>query len=152
MDLHIVLLAPEIPQNTGAIGRLCVCLDCPLHLIRPLGFQIDDATVRRAGLDYWQHVDLHVHDDWDAYLAEARPPRLLFCSSKGSQSYLDLAYTPGDHLIFGRESSGLPPDFYERYADSLYTIPMPGPHRRSLNLANAASVVAYEAYRQLHHV
>lgn len=151
MDISLVLLAPEIPGNTGSVGRLCVCLDCPLHLIRPLGFDISEAAVRRAGLDYWQHVDLHVHDDWDAFLAAVAPRRLIFASSRGTRSYLDHAFQPGDTVVFGRETSGLPPDFYSRYAADLVTIPMPGEHRRSLNLANAVSIIAYEAYRQLEH-
>jgi tRNA (cytidine/uridine-2'-O-)-methyltransferase len=148
MNIHIVLLAPEIPQNTGTIGRLCVCLDARLHLIKPLGFQIDEATVRRAGLDYWQYVDLAVHDSWDAFLATERPARMHFPSTKGARVYYEVDYQPGDYLVFGRETTGLPPAFYAQYADQLCTIPMPGRHARSLNLANAVSVVVYEAYRQ----
>ncbi len=145
----IVLVSPEIPHNTGAIGRLCVGLDIPLHLIRPLGFHLDDKSVQRAGLDYWEHLRLTVHDSWDAYLAAERPARLLFLSTHGTRSLYDIAFRPGDALVFGSESAGLPADFYGRYADSLFRIPMPGPHARSINLANAVSIAAYEAYRQV---
>ena len=151
MDLHIVLVAPEIPQNTGSIGRLCVNLDCRLHLVKPLGFLIDQASVRRAGLDYWQFLDLRVHDSWDAFLASEAPQRMHFASTKATRLYYDVAYAPGDFLVFGCETSGLPPPFYERYRDALCTIPMPGTHARSLNLSNAVSIVAYEAYRQTVH-
>ena len=145
---NLVLVAPEIPQNTGTIGRLCVCTDCRLHLVRPLGFQTDEASVRRAGLDYWHHLDLCIHDDWDAFLAAARPARLWFSSTHGVRSLYELRFAAGDFLVFGNESSGLPPDFYTRYAAGLFTIPMPGRHARSHNLANAASIVLYEALRQ----
>ena len=125
----IVLLRPEIPHNTGAIGRLCVGLGVPLHLVRPLGFALDDRYVARAGLDYWPHLDVTLHDTWDEYLAAAKPKRLFFLST--------------------HESSGLPKDFYDRYKESLFKIPMPGEHARSINLANAVSIAAYECYRQL---
>ncbi len=146
---HIVLVAPEIPQNTGTIGRLCVCTDARLHLVRPLAFSLDEARIRRAGLDYWPHLDLHVHDTWDDFLAAARPARLFFCTTKTSRSLYDVRFAEGDALVFGNESSGLPPPFYERYRDDLLTIPMPGAHARSHNLANAVSIVLYEALRQV---
>ena len=147
--LHAVLVRPEIPHNTGAIGRTCVALGCDLALVRPLGFALSDEYVRRAGLDYWQHLKLAVYDNWDDYLARARPGRLVFLSTKGGRSLYDTVFQPGDTLVFGNESSGLPEPFYERYRDSLVRIPMPGPHTRSLNLANAASIALYEAYRQI---
>ena len=147
--LHAVLVRPEIPHNTGAIGRTCVALGCDLALVRPLGFALSDEYVRRAGLDYWQHLRLAVYDNWDDYLARARPGRLVFLSTKGGRSLYDATFEPGDALVFGSESSGLPEPFYERYRDSLVRIPMPGPNARSLNLANAASIALYEAYRQL---
>ena len=147
--LHIVLLQPEIPHNTGAIGRLCVGLDCDLALVRPIGFALSDAYLRRAGLDYWPHLRLIVHDNWDAYLRDARPRRLHFLSTHGDRSLYEARFLPDDTLVFGCESAGLPTPFYERYRDSLLRIPMPGPHARSLNLANAVSVAAYEAYRQI---
>jgi len=145
----IVLLRPEIPHNTGAIGRLCVGLGVPLHLVRPLGFCLDDRSVQRAGLDYWPYLDVTVHDTWDDYLAAARPTRLHFLSTHGVTSLYDCAFEPGAALVFGNEGSGLPSDFYTRYRADLFRIPMPGEHARSINLANAVSIAAYECYRQL---
>jgi tRNA (cytidine/uridine-2'-O-)-methyltransferase len=145
----IVLLRPEIPHNTGAIGRLAVGLGVTVDLIRPLGFRLDDESVARAGLDYWRHLDLKVHDSWEDYLAVRRPRRFFFLSTKGERSLYELKFEPGDALIFGNESSGLPKDFYERYRERLFRIPMPGEHARSINLANAVSIAAYECYRQL---
>ena len=144
----IVLVRPEIPHNTGAIGRLCVGLGVPLHLIRPLGFHLDDQSVARAGLDYWSHLDLQVHDTWEAYLSAAKPTRLFFLSTHGERSLYDCSFETGDALVFGNESSGLPKDFYGRYRERLFKIPMPGEHARSINLANAVSIAAYECYRQ----
>lgn len=148
-SFSVVLVRPEIPHNTGAIGRLCVGLGVPLHLIRPLGFQLDAQAVQRAGLDYWPHLDLHVHDTWEDYLSTARPQRLFFLSTHGERDLYSCAFASGDALVFGNESSGLPKDFYTRYRDDLFKIPMPGEHARSINLANAVSIAAYECYRQL---
>ena len=145
----IVLVRPEIPHNTGAIGRLCVGLGAPLHLIRPLGFALDDKSVARAGLDYWRHLDVTLHDTWEDYIAAANPSRLFFLSTHGDKSLYECRFAPGDALVFGNESSGLPGDFYGRYRQSLFRIPMPGAHARSINLANAVSIAAYECFRQL---
>ncbi len=146
---HIVLVAPEIPQNTGTVGRLCVCTGARLHLVKPLGFLLDEAHIRRAGLDYWQYLDLKVHDTWEALLDEAGPDaRLWFASTKGGSSVYQTRFTPGNWLVFGNEGSGLPPPFYERYRNRLCVIPMPGEHARSHNLANAVSIVLYEGLRQ----
>ena len=145
----IVLLRPEIPHNTGAIGRLCVGLGVPLHLVRPLGFALDDRYVARAGLDYWPHLDVTLHDTWEDYLSAAGTKRHLFLSTHGEKSLYECRFEPGDALVFGNESSGLPAGFYERYRESLFRIPMPGEHARSINLANAVSIAAYECYRQL---
>ena len=150
--VRVVLLRPEIPHNTGAIGRLCVDLGCPLHLVRPLGFALTSAWVRRAGMDYWAHLDLHLHDNWEAFLETAHPAHVFFASTRGSRSLYDCRFVAGDALAFGNESAGLPEDFYARYRDDLFRIPMPGPHARSLNLANAAAVAAYEAVRQQAYV
>ena len=147
--INVVLVHPQIPQNTGSIGRLCVGLDASLHLIRPMCFTITDRSVRRAGLDYWQHLDLHIHDSWQNFLETESPRQLCFASTKATQPYTNCQYTSGCYLVFGSESHGLPPDFYTAYAEHLYQIPMPGPHSRSINLANAAAIVMYEAYRQL---
>jgi tRNA (cytidine/uridine-2'-O-)-methyltransferase len=148
LPLNIVLVHPGIPHNTGAIGRLCVGLDAKLHLIRPLGFVITDRNVQRAGLDYWEHLDLTIHDDWNAFLESEQPQQLCFASTKGERSYLDCRYDPGCYLVFGSESNGLPDHFYKDYADDLYQIPMPGTHARSINLANSTAIMMYEAYRQ----
>jgi len=148
-SFSIVLMRPEIPHNTGAIGRVAVGLGVPLHLVRPLGFRLDSESVRRAGLDYWEHLDLSVHDTWDRYLESAKPGRVFFLSTHGEKSLYDCRFRPGDALVFGNESSGLPKDFYDRYEDRLFRIPMPGAHARSINLANAVSIAAYECHRQL---
>ena len=146
--LHIVLVHPEIPHNTGAAGRLCVGLGWPLHLVRPLGFALTAAQLRRAGMDYWEHLRLSVHADWEAFLTDARPGRLHLASTRGARSLYECRFESGDALVFGNESAGLPDDLYARHADALFRIPMPGPHGRSLNLANAVAVAAYEAFRQ----
>lgn len=145
----IVLLRPEIPHNTGAIGRLCVGLGVPLHLVKPLGFALDDRSIARAGLDYWPHLDVELHDTWDDYLAAVSPRRLHFLSTHGRRSLYECRFEQGDALVFGNESSGLPGGFYDRYSESLFKIPMPGEYARSINLANAVSIAAYECYRQL---
>lgn len=145
----IVLLRPEIPHNTGAIGRLCVGLGVKLNLVRPLGFQLDDKSVARAGLDYWPHLDIAIHDTWQEYLTAEKPRRFFFLSTHGEKSLYDIAFEPGDALVFGNEGHGLPSEFYESYADKLFKIPMPGVHARSINLANAVSIASYECYRQL---
>jgi len=148
-SFSIVLVRPEIPHNTGAIGRLCVGLGVKLNLIRPLGFHLDDKSIARAGLDYWPHLDIAIHDTWTDYLASENPRHLFFLSTHGTASLYDCTFAPGDALVFGNESSGLPPDFYVRYQPNLFRIPMPGEHARSINLANAVSIAAYECYRQL---
>lgn len=148
-DFSIVLLRPEIPHNTGAVGRLAVGLGVRLELVRPLGFRLDDESIRRAGLDYWRHLDCRIHDSWDDYLSLAAPKRFFMLSTKGGKPLYDVRFEPGDALVFGNESSGLPEDFYGRYRDRLCRIPMPGEHARSINLANAVSIAAYECYRQL---
>ncbi len=146
--MDIVLVHPEIPHNTGAIGRLCVGLDWPLCLVRPLGFTLDARHLRRAGLDYWAHLRLFVFDSFEAYLEARRPEGLCFLSTHATRSLYEAPLPARGALVFGSESSGLPPDFYVRYAADLAAIPMPGAHARSLNLANAVSVAAYEAYRR----
>ena len=150
---HIVLVAPEIPQNTGTIGRLAVSTDAVLHLVEPLGFSLEDKYLKRAGLDYWKFLDLRRYRDWEEFLAAAGDgARLRFFSTHGEKSFFDEKYLPGDYLVFGCESSGLPKEFYTRYRESLRVIPMPGTHSRSLNLANAVSIVLYEALRQTLYV
>lgn len=148
IPFNLVLVKPEIPQNTGSIGRLCVNTGFRLHLIRPLGFSMEDKYIKRAGMDYWPLVDLHVYDDWENFLCLNQPDELYFFSTHTARTFWDCPLAPGSYLVFGNESSGLPPEFYTRYREQLYTIPMPGQHCRSLNLANATAVVCYEGLRR----
>jgi tRNA (cytidine/uridine-2'-O-)-methyltransferase len=147
--LHVVLFEPEIPPNTGSVARLCAATLTPLHLIEPLGFKIDDKHLKRAGLDYWEFVDLRVHKSWDAFVAAARPGRLLFFSKRASKSYTATEYTNQDFLVFGPETRGLPQCLLNADPDSALRIPMMGTGVRSLNLSNAVSIVLYEGLRQL---
>lgn len=146
----IVLVQPEIPGNTGTIGRTCVALDMELILIRPLGFDISEKAVRRAGLDYWKHVQLHDFPDWPAFLAARRPrPDQLFLFENGAgTSFFDVDYPDDAYLVFGRETRGLPDEVIAGHADRLVSMPMRSPHIRSLNLANAATAAAYQAIRK----
>lgn len=148
VSFNIVLFQPEIPQNTGTIGRLAVSTNCRLHLIEPLGFSLEDKFLKRAGLDYWQYLSPSIHASWEDFLASEKPERMFFISTHGEKSFFDTEYSVGDHLIFGRESAGLPKEFYEKYQNDMRLIPMPGEHSRSLNLANAVSITLYEAMRQ----
>ena len=145
---HVVLFRPEIPPNTGNLMRLCVNTGCRLHLIRPLGFEMDDARLRRAGLDYKEHADVAQHDDFDAFLAAVAPPRVLAYSQHGERLYTDERFASGDALLFGPESVGLPDELmhHEAVAARL-RIPIAA-GGRSLNLANAAAIAVYEASRQ----
>jgi len=150
--LNIVLVEPEIPQNTGNIARLCAATGTVLNLIEPLGFRLTDREVKRAGLDYWDSVTIHRHASLNEFLhapPATRHSKLLFFSTSGTRSYTEADYRPGDCLIFGSESRGLPLDLLEAHPDDVYNIPMQLDHVRSLNLANAASIVLYEALRQL---
>jgi len=147
--LHIVLIEPLIPHNTGAIGRLCVGLDARLHLIEPLGFSLDEKAVRRSGLDYWPNLDYQVYPNWNTFLSINQPPQMHFLSTRGEKNLFDVTFTPPCWLAFGNESRGLPAHFYQEYACDLYKIPQPGEHARSINLANAAAITMYEAYRQI---
>ena len=146
--MHVVLVAPEIPQNTGSIGRLCVATGTTLHLIDPLGFTIDDRHLRRAGLDYWPHVDLVRHPSWDAFLAIRPGGRLVCFSARAPRSYTTIRYRDDDLLVFGSESRGLPPALRAAHADATYGIPLASEQVRSLNLANAVAIVLYEGLRQ----
>ncbi len=147
---HVALVEPEIPQNTGNIARLCAATQCPLHLIGRLGFRIDERSVRRAGIDYWHLVELHVHPDFASFaLRHERQGRgrVRLFSAAGARSYLDADFEPGDALVFGKESTGLPREVLERYPTEVYGIPTIGAVR-SLNLASAAAIVVYEALRK----
>ncbi len=146
--MHIALVEPEIPPNTGSIARLCAATETPLHLVGKLGFTIDDKHLKRAGLDYWPWVDLHQHADWPAFAA-AVPGRRLGFSARAERPYTAIAFRPGDVLVFGGETRGLPDVIKKDLAGALYSIPIVSPHVRSLNLANAVAIVLYEARRQL---
>lgn len=148
-EIHVVLVEPLIPHNTGAIGRLCVGLEARLHLIEPCGFSLSEKAVRRSGLDYWQFLDLQMYQSWQQFLDRNTPEKLHFLSTKGDQSLYEMPFTPPCWLVFGNESRGLPQDFYQTYAADLYRIPQPGKHARSINLANAAAIAMYEAHRQI---
>jgi len=147
--VHVVLVAPEIPPNTGSIGRLCVATGTPLHLIEPLGFVIDDKHLRRAGLDYWPYVELHRWASWDAFLAGRPAGRLLCFAARAPRSYTSVAYRHDDILVFGGESRGLPDAIRAVHADALFGIPLASTRVRSLNLATAVAVVLFEGLRQL---
>jgi tRNA (cytidine/uridine-2'-O-)-methyltransferase len=146
-QLHIVLYQPEIPYNTGSVGRTCVAVGAKLWLVRPLGFHLDDYYLRRAGLDYWEHLLWQVVDDWDALTSELPTSRRWLFTKKAQRSYLDAAYEPGDALVFGSESSGLPDALLEMPPNVQLRIPVRSAVR-SLNLSNAVAVAAYEAQRQ----
>ncbi len=145
---HIILHQPEIPQNTGSIGRLCVSNNAKLHLIHPLGFDTSDYYLRRAGLDYWEHLNPTHYDSWADFQARGPAQRLWLFSTKGGARHTDVAYADGDGLVFGRETVGLPEDILRDHAEQLVRIPMLGDFHRSLNLAQAAAVALYEALRQ----
>jgi len=146
---HIVLLSPQIPQNTGNIARTCACTNTSLHLIHPLGFEIDDAKLKRAGLDYWHALDVQIHDSFDDFLMVCRPEHFYFVETKTKHTYADIAY-PADgelYFIFGKETTGIPEPLLDAYPDRISRIPM-AEGLRSLNLSNAAAIVLYEALRQ----
>lgn len=144
---HIVLYAPEIPQNTGAIARTCAATGTVLHLIKPLGFDISDAAVKRAGLDYWHLVDVRVYEDLEEYFTRNGDENLWFLSTKAPRSYAEADFSGGVSLMFGRETSGLPEDLMARYRHRAIRIPMK-PRARSLNLAASAGIILYDALRQ----
>ena len=146
--LNIVLVEPEIPPNTGNIARLCAATNTVLHLIEPLGFRLDDKMLKRAGMDYWQHVTWHTWPGWSAF-REAHPQgRLHLLTTKTTRPYTQARFEPGDFLVFGRETKGLPESLLAANAEACLTIPMANPEVRSLNLATAAAIVLGEALRQ----
>ncbi|VAW26910.1 tRNA (cytidine(34)-2'-O)-methyltransferase [hydrothermal vent metagenome] len=149
MPLNIVLIEPEIPANTGNIGRLSLASGSNLHLVKPLGFDIDDKRVKRAGLDYWQHISLNIYESVNDFFNTHKDKRMVFLSSHGSKDYLSINFEDNMFLIFGKESEGLPTSIIDKYKDELFKIPIHSAHIRSINLANAVSVVVYEGLRQL---
>jgi tRNA (cytidine/uridine-2'-O-)-methyltransferase len=146
--INIVLIEPEIPPNTGNVGRLCLATGAHLHLVKPLGFSLDDKSLRRAGLDYWHEVKVKLWDSWED-LRTAQPPemRFFFLTTKTRRPYWDVHFQPGDFLVFGRETKGLPEPMLNACVEQCLTIPMPG-STRSLNLATSVGIVLYEAMRQ----
>ena len=146
--MKIVLHQPQIPQNTGNIGRLCVATQTELILVRPLGFQITDTQLKRSGLDYWQYLSYSILENWEAVLAQNPMARFWLFSTKGTKHYTEVRYTPNDLLVFGSESCGLPVELREKHPDAVVTLPMWG-KTRSLNLSTSAGIALYEAYRQL---
>lgn len=149
--IHIVLFQPEIPQNTGNIGRMCALTKSRLHLIHPLGFEITDRHLKRSGMDYWHSLDVHHHQDWAAFRASPlAPARLWLLTTKTTQSYWDVTYADGDGLLFGNEGSGAPEWLHAEIGPAQrITIPHANPELRSLNLSTAAGIACYEAQRQL---
>lgn len=145
---HVVLVEPEIPPNTGNVGRLCLATGAHLHLVQPLGFSIDDRALRRAGLDYWHEVQVTVWESFAALqAAQAADARWFFLTTKATHAYWDAEFRAGDFLVFGRETKGLPEPLLAANAERCVTIPMPG-STRSLNLATSVGIVLYEAMRQ----
>ena len=152
MSLHIVFVEPEIPPNTGNIARTCAATDTVLHLVEPLGFKIDDKSLKRAGLDYWPFVKLEVHESLDAFMAKygQGDRRLFLATTKGGRIYTEPDYRDGDMFLFGKETAGLPRDFIAQHANTAIRIPMSADTRlRSFNLANSANIILFEALRQL---
>jgi tRNA (cytidine/uridine-2'-O-)-methyltransferase len=145
---RVVLVEPEIPQNTGSIARLCAATQSPLHLVGRLGFRIDEKSVRRAGVDYWHLVEVHQHATLEHFVHAHPDARLVLTSGKAERSYLDAAFLPGDALVFGKESVGLSDELVARYPENVIAIPTAGAVR-SLNLANAVSIVLYEGLRSV---
>lgn len=147
MPFNIVLIEPEIPNNTGNIGRLCLATGSHLHLVKPFGFEIDDSRLKRAGLDYWQHLSVTVYENIDHFFEVNGDKKMAFLSSHGSTSYWDIDFVDDLFLVFGKESVGLPKELLRKYRDRLFTIPIYSKRVRSLNLANAVGVVIYEGLR-----
>lgn len=145
--LHVVLFQPEIPDNTGSVGRTCVATGAKLWLVRPLGFRIDHARIRRAGMDYWDHLNWEAVDDWDTLTSRLNPARMWLFSKKATREFTDVPYQRGDALVFGCESQGLPNWLLEQYAQQNVRIPIQ-PEARSLNLSVAVAVAVFEARRQ----
>ncbi len=145
--MNIVLLEPEIPANTGNIGRTCVATDTRLHLIRPLGFSLDEKHLRRAGMDYWKDLKLSVYDSFDDFLSKNPGARIYMATTKAHQVYTEPDYGPDDFIMFGKESAGIPEEILINYEDTCIRIPMVG-EIRSLNLSNSVAIVLYEALRK----
>lgn len=150
MSIHIVLVEPEIPPNTGNIARTCVATGSVLHLVKPMKFSIDDKEVKRAALDYWPYVKLQVHESLADFMEKYGQRRMFLATTKGRTLYSDVRFEDGDMILFGKETAGLPKNFVEEHKDKAIKIPMSWKTRfRSLNLANSANIILFEALRQL---
>lgn len=145
--LHIVLHEPEIPANTGNIARTCACTGSSLHLIGPLGFSLDEKSLKRAGLDYWDKLDVTVYESWEDFCQKHPDAHIYMATTKGPKTYCDVTYGPEDYLMFGKETAGIPEEILAAHKESAIRIPMTE-HLRSLNLSNAVAIVLYEALRQ----
>ncbi|MVX66135.1 tRNA (uridine(34)/cytosine(34)/5-carboxymethylaminomethyluridine(34)-2'-O)-methyltransferase TrmL [Clostridium chromiireducens] len=147
MNLNIVLYQPEIPQNTGNIARTCVLTNSKLHLIKPLGFEINEKQVRRAGLDYWKDLELEIHESYEDFIDKYGHNKIYLSTTHGDAHFDEVSFKEGDFIMFGRESSGVPPEVHTRHSG--FRIPMVKSSTRSLNLSNTVAIVAYEALRQI---
>lgn len=145
--MNIILLEPEIPTNTGNIGRTCIATDSKLHLIKPLGFEIDDKNIKRAGLDYWDRLDVSYYESYSDFLYKNKKPKIFMATTKARNTYADVAYKSDDFIMFGKESKGIPENILMENKENCIRIPM-NKNERSLNLSNAVSIIIYEALRQ----
>lgn len=149
MGFNIVLIEPEIPMNTGNIGRLSLASGSTLHLVKPFGFELSDKRVKRAGLDYWQHISLKIYESVEEFFELNKDKKMVFFSSHGKKPFWEIPFTDELFMVFGKESVGLSSEIIDNNAESVYKIPIYSEHIRSLNLANAVSIVVYEGIRNL---
>lgn len=148
--MHVVLVEPEIPPNTGNVARLCAATGAHLHLIEPLGFQLENKHLKRAGMDYWKHVTWYKWPHWSAFIDQVNPDsKLWFVESDGPKNHAEVHYGPHDYLVFGRETAGLPAELVQQHREQWLRIPMMNKDARSLNLSNSVAIVLYEALRQI---
>lgn len=145
--MHIVLHQPEIPANTGNIGRTCVATGTPLHLIEPLGFRLDEKAIKRAGMDYWEHLDVETCVNYEDFLAKHPGAKIWYATTKAKHCYTEVSFGPDDYIMFGKESAGIPEEILVDNEENCIRIPM-NPEIRSLNLSNSVAIVLYEALRQ----
>jgi tRNA (cytidine/uridine-2'-O-)-methyltransferase len=150
MPYNIVLVTPEIPTNTGNIGRLCLATGSTLHLIKPFGFELDNSRLKRAGLDYWKHLSLVIYEDVDEFFIRQKDKKMIFFSSHATKLHWNIPFEDNMFLVFGKESVGLPISILEKNPDNLYKIPMYNEHIRSLNLSNAVAIAVYEGLKYLY--
>jgi len=149
MSYHIVLIEPEIPNNTGNIGRICLATNSTLHLVKPFGFEIDDKRLKRAGLDYWKHINLKIYASKEDFFKQNKDGKMVFLSSHGEKSHWEIEFEDEMFLIFGKESVGLPKELIKKNKKDLFKIPLYNEQIRSLNLANSVGIIIYEGLRQL---